>query len=260
MEQTAGEVVGGRSTRTPILACSPSPRALLAARSFSHACRQELRQKQVSHGDAASLLLQCLAEARQDALADQGRAALAAASSAVSLRAALAAASSAASLRAEPAGAFSPEESLEPAAGSTSFAVRRPVETNRPQAPLQLAAMRPGDRQALLQRLLDRLGVDWQGCEGLALPASSSPSASLVLSVDSSPSRCPGLLPASCSLQSLSPSASGCAAGGVSDTSAALMRQLRSEVRPWGASSGASSGAAATGALRRQASPASGAS
>lgn len=192
--------------------------------------KQELRQLRASHSDGAAFLLQCLAEARQEVLADRSRAALAAASPSSLLEA--------------PVAASCPEEPRERLGGCASSAEQGLNDAAGPRV-LQLTALLPGEREALLQRLLDRLGGDWQGCEGLVLPASGSPSTTSVLSLGASPSRRTGLLPASCSLQSLSPSASGCCMPGSGGASSdALMRQLRSDVRPWGASSG--SGAAGT--------------
>ncbi|KAL4457431.1 hypothetical protein ABPG75_012296 [Micractinium tetrahymenae] len=203
--------------------------------------QQELRQVRASHGDAASFVLQCLAEARQEVLADQGRTALAAAASAVSLMA-------------EPT--CSPGEQQEPLGSGASFAGQGPIEAGE-RTQVQLAALPPAHREAVLQRLLDRLGVDWQEREGLVLPASGSPSTCSLMGLGGSPSRRAGLPPASCSLHNLSPSASGCGIGGSSSAaSEALMRQLCSDVRPWGTGSG--SGAAVS--PRRQASVASAAS
>lgn len=212
----------------------------------SHGRRQELQQLRTGRDAAASFLLQCLAEARQEALADRGRAALTAAVSA-------------ASLLAEPAAAASKQEQQERLGGSRAATCPGQGDgaAEGQCVLLRLTALPPALREALLQQLLNLLGVAWQEQEGLALPSSGSPSTCSLSGLGGSPSWRTGLLPASCSLQSPSPIASGCCVAGPGGSpSEVLMQQLRSEVRPWGASSGG--GAATT--LRRHLSAASAAS
>ena len=93
-----------------------------------HVCRAELGQLQAGRDDAANFLLQCLADSRQEALAEQGHAALAAAAS------------------------------------------------GRVSERQLLAGMPSVQREAVLRRLLQQLGINWQEREGLVLPASGFPS------------------------------------------------------------------------------------
>ena len=178
--------------------------------------------------------MQCLSDAKQDLLGEQGRAALAAAAP-EGLMEQLAAAPGS-----PPVGACTGQSAAVPPAarrcaspqpgGSPAAAAPAPATT-----PL-LAELPPPARQELLQRLLDRLGVDWQEQQGLVLPASGSPSAASSLfswrgaasprSHRSAAAVCGDALPGKLGR-------GGAPCDGDSEV---LMKQLRSDVRPWGES------------------------
>lgn len=174
--------------------------------------RQELQHAQAAADDGTAFLLACLADARQELMAQQGRDALA-------------------GLGGGPRS--SPQERTE--------AAHQPAEQgSRPQQ-LRLQVLSLAQREAVLQRLLDRLHVDWSEREGLVLPTSGAPR-----------SRSPGASPAAAGQEggAASPApvggcgsaSQGCAVQACRSASATkgspskseLLELVQSEVRPWG--------------------------
>lgn len=145
-----------------------------------HHLRAELRQLRAAHEDAAAFLLACLADVRQELAAEAGRASLAAAGGGP-----LVASGSAQ----QPKGQVRPLPPVEPqgngegaadgaASTGTSTSGASSGSHSAEQLPLVLADLPLGDRQAALQLLLERLGVEWQEQEGLVLPSTSTSTAS----------------------------------------------------------------------------------
>lgn len=134
-------------------------------------CRQELRQMRASRDDGANFLLTCLADVRQQMLAEQGHAALAAAAPST---AGLAACGS------QPAQLAQQQKPLEGGCSAVAEAAADRLESSSSMArggaaKLLLADLAPQQRLAALQLLLEQLAVDWRDREGLVLPAAAPP-------------------------------------------------------------------------------------
>ena len=164
-------------------------------------CRAELGKLQEGRDDAANFLLQCMADARQEVLAEQGHAALAAAAS----------------------------------GGLSERQLHITASAGPPPQQLLLAGLPKAQREAVLRRLLRQLGIDWQEREGLVLPASGSPSGCFTrraAEVGGVAGQLSALSLASHD-SSLPADYSHRPAAGSSTASSQLMQQLLSEVRPW---------------------------
>lgn len=103
-----------------------------------------MQRLQAERGDGANFLLACLADVRQELLAQQGHAELAQMSPPAEHGAA----------------------AQEAHAGGPGCAA--------PARAAALAELPQAQREAVLLRLLERLGVDWRAREGLVLPSSGS--------------------------------------------------------------------------------------
>ncbi len=207
-------------------------------------CRREMQRLQAERGDSAAFLLACLGDVRQQLLAQQGRAELGAIAEHVQQW---------------------EEEAEEAAAGCPGSPATCGGSRAAPaQHMAQLAQLPQQQREAVLLRLLEQLGVDWRAREGLLLPATSSSSSSgaamsgaaAPAAERGSPSKLaqavaangkPGAAPSrpAC-LRSTSSVLSTGSKGACSRSE--LLELVQSEVRPWGGRSLSSSRVAAPAA------------
>ncbi|KAI7843861.1 hypothetical protein COHA_002412 [Chlorella ohadii] len=205
---------------------------------------REMQRLQAERGDSAAFLLACLGDVRQQLLAQQGRAELGAIAEHVQQW---------------------EEEAEEAAAGCPGSPATCGGSRAAPaQHMAQLAQLPQQQREAVLLRLLEQLGVDWRAREGLLLPATSSSSSSgaamsgaaAPAAERGSPSKLaqavaangkPGAAPSrpAC-LRSTSSVLSTGSKGACSRSE--LLELVQSEVRPWGGRSLSSSRVAAPAA------------
>lgn len=135
-------------------------------------CRWEVQRVREEREDSAAFLLACLADARQELLAQQGRAELAGLSPPAGTGTTAPGLGAIAERAQQDEESGSGEGDL--LGGSASLCNSAAGSRTAPEpAAVQLAELPPQQRQAVLLRLLERLGVDWRAREGLLLPATS---------------------------------------------------------------------------------------
>lgn len=171
----------------------------------------------------AAFLLACLEDARQELLSHQGRVELA---GLPPLRGTAAPASGLSAIAEQPQRV----EDSRLREGSTGPPDSSGRGSRDATQSVQLAELPPQQRETMLLRLLERLGVDWEAREGLLVRSKPVPAAvAIVGSPGTAPSK------AAC-LRSSSSSALSSGSKGVCSRSE-LLELVLSDVRPWGGGS-----------------------